>query len=174
MCLALPVPESRCQQRVLAEERGTSGNVTTRVPIVPLCHRQGTAGSLGAPAPLFLLHPRVLQAPRCPQGSCTEQMSLPQLWTRACGSLRRDGDLVASASCSDDALAQDPCPAALPGATQGLSPPAGPGAFLCSALATLPPPAAAIVSSPRAEERQKILQEKKKQSKNPKPTLKSH
>lgn len=59
---------------------------------------------------------------RCPQGSCTEQMSLPRPWTQACGSLRRDGDLVASASCSDDALAQDPCPAALPAAAQGLSP----------------------------------------------------
>lgn len=50
-------------------------------------------------------------------------MSVPQLWTRACRSLRLGGDLVADASCLespgwDDALLQDHHLAALPAVTE--------------------------------------------------------
>lgn len=66
--------------------------------------------------------------PCCPQGSCTEQMCVPQLWTQGCWSLRLDGDLVASASCLESpgmAEAVPPCLPALPGVAAPRWPRAG-------------------------------------------------
>lgn len=91
---------------------------------------------------------------------------MPQLWTRACRSLRLGGDLVADASCSespgwDDALLQDHRLAALPAVTEpgGVSAPqwlqTGLGWLAVpSASVTLPaPPLTGIILSPAVQKR---------------------
>lgn len=78
-----------------AHARGTRSDQCdlSRSPAPHLCPQCCWQGQ-----PRGQLHP---SPSLCPQGSCTEQMSVPQLWTQGCWPLRLDGDLVADASCSE-------------------------------------------------------------------------
>lgn len=60
--------------------------------------------------------------PCCPWGSCTEQMSLPQLRTQGCWSLRLDSDLVADATCLESPWMDDACASLSASPARGHSP----------------------------------------------------